>query len=318
MALSTAPECYHSEVVPNVRLRLRHGVMAAVLAAPMALAVKAQDAPAGRPTAPPPPPAQAEQTPTFRADINFVRVDVIVTDKQGNPVADLRQEDFEVTEDGKPQTIQTFKLVNVSENAGVGSDPPREVRNVIEEQTEAARDDVRLFAIFLDDYHVRLENSMRAREVIARFVENQLQPADMVGIMYPLWSINDVLLTPQSEERSRAPFASFVGRKDDYTPRNLFEERYVHYVSTMEAERIRNQVTLSALKGLIIRLGGLREGRKAILLISEGFTNSLPAQVQDQIASEPGRGQTAAARIRSAPNPAHSRPAGLAGILSSS
>ena len=30
---------------------------------------------------------------------------------------------------------------------------------------------------------------MRAREVIAQFVENQLQPNDMAGVMYPLWSI---------------------------------------------------------------------------------------------------------------------------------
>ncbi len=290
-------------VVHQVRLRLGYGVMAAVLAAPLALAVRAQNAPAQNPA--PPTPAPAEQTPTFRADINFVRVDVIVSDKQGNPVHDLRQEDFEVTEDGKPQVIQTFKLVNVSENAGVGSDPPREVRNVIEEQSEAARDDVRLFAIFLDDYHVRLENSMRSREPIARFIENQLQPADMVGIMYPLWSISDVMLT-----RNRKSLASavrgFVGRKYDYTPRNLFEERYVHYVSTMEAERIRNQVTLSALKGLITRLGGLREGRKAIILISEGFTNSLPSQVQDPIASMPGSG----GRTRPdpiSPGPAQSR-----------
>ena len=271
------------------RLRLGYGVLAAVLSAPLALAVRAQNAPAAPPAPAPAPPAQAEQTPTFRADINFVRVDVIVSDKQGNQVHDLKQEDFEVMEDGKPQAIQTFKLVNVSENAGVGSDPPREVRNVIEEQSEAARDDVRLFAIFLDDYHVRLENSMRSREPIARFIENQLAPADMAGIMYPLWSINDVMLT-----RNRKSLASavrgFVGRKYDYTPRNLFEERYVHYVSTMEAERIRNQVTLSALKGLITRLGGLREGRKAIILISEGFTNSLPSQVQDPIAANPGSG----------------------------
>jgi VWFA-related protein len=277
----------------KVRLRLGYSVIAAVLAAPMLLPVKAQDAPpaqaqpAGQ--AQPPAPAQPEQTPTFRADINFVRVDVIVSDKQGNPVADLRQEDFEVTEDGKPQTIQTFKLINVTDKSGVGLDPPREVRTPIEEQTEAARDDVRLFAIFLDDYHVRLENSMRAREPIARFIENQLQPADMAGIMYPLWSINDVMLT-----RNRKTIASavrgFVGRKYDYTPRNAYEEQYVSYVSTMEAERIRNEVTLSALKGLIIRLGGLREGRKAILLISEGFTNALPAQVQDPIASQPGSG----------------------------
>jgi VWFA-related protein len=267
----------------KVRLRLGYGVIAAALAAPLALAVRAQDAAAPQ-TPQPAPPAQAEQTPTFRADINFVRVDVIVTDRQGNPVHDLRQEDFEVTEDGKPQAIQTFKLVNVREDAGVGTDPPREVRNVIEEQTEAARDDVRLFAIFLDDYHVRLGNSMRAREPIARFVESQLNPADMVSIMYPLWSISDVMLTRNRKSVASA-IREFQGRKYDYTPRNIFEERYVHYVSTMEAERIRNQVTLSALKGLITKLGGLREGRKAIVLISEGFTNSLPPQVQDQIAT---------------------------------
>jgi VWFA-related protein len=264
------------------RLRLACCVLAAALAAPLALGVNAQDAPAQQPAPPPAPPA--DQTPIFRADINFVRVDVIVNDRQGNPVHDLRQEDFEVSEDGKPQSIQTFKLINVSEDTGVGTDPPREVRNVIEEQTEAARDDVRLFAIFLDDYHVRLENSMRAREVLARFVENQFQPKDLAGIMYPLWSINDVLLSRNRKQVATA-LREFTGRKFDYTPRNAFEERYVHYVSTIEAERIRNQVTLTALKGLIIKLGGLREGRKAIVLVSEGFTNALPAQVNDQIAT---------------------------------
>jgi VWFA-related protein len=264
------------------RLCLAYGVLAAALAAPLALGVHAQDPPAQQPA--PPPAAPAEQVPVFRSDINFVRVDVIVNDRQGNPVHDLTQEDFEVTEDGKPQTIQTFKLINVSEDTGIGSDPPREVRNAIEEQIEAARDDVRLFAIFLDDYHVRLENSMRAREVLARFVENQFQPKDLAGIMYPLWSINDVMLTRNRRQVAGA-LREFTGRKYDYTPRNAFEERYVHYVSTIEAERIRNQVTLTALKGLIIRLGGLREGRKAIVLVSEGFTNALPAQVNDQIAT---------------------------------
>ena len=270
------------------RLRLAYGILVAALAAPLALGVNAQDAPAQQQPAPPPsaPAAPAEQavTPIFRTDLNFVRVDVIVTDRQGNPVADLKQEDFEVTEDGKPQAIQTFKLVNVTEDTGVGNDPPREVRNAIEEQMEAARDDVRLFAIFLDDYHVRLENSMRAREAIARFVENQIQPKDLAGIMYPLWSINDVMLTRNRRQVASA-IREFTGRKYDYTPRNMFEERYVHYVSTIEAERIRNEVTLSAIKGLIIKLGGLREGRKAIVLISEGFTNVLPVQMVDQVAT---------------------------------
>jgi VWFA-related protein len=271
------------------RLRLAYCMLAAVLTAPLALGVSAQDKPAPPPApaeqgAPPPAAGADPQIPVFRSDINFVRVDVIVTDRQGNPVHDLKQEDFEVTEDGKPQAVQTFKLINVSEDAGVGTDPPREVRNPIEEQTEAARDDVRLFAVFLDDYHVRLENSMRAREILARFVENQFNAKDIAGIMYPLWSINDVMLTRNRRAMATA-LREFTGRKYDYTPRNEFEERYVHYVSTIEAERIRNQVTLSAIKGLIIRLGGLTEKRKAIVLVSEGFTNVLPAQVNDMIAT---------------------------------
>ena len=273
----------------NGRLRLAYCVLAAVITAPLALGVRAQDKPAQPPApaeqgAPTPAAGPDPQVPVFRSDINFVRVDVIVTDRQGNPVHDLKQEDFEVTEDGKPQSIQTFKLINVSDDTGIGTDPPREVRNPIEEQTEAARDDVRLFAVFLDDYHVRLENSMRAREILARFVENQFNPKDIAGIMYPLWSINDVMLTRNRRAMATA-LREFTGRKYDYTPRNAFEERYVHYVSTIEAERIRNQVTLSAIKGLIIRLGGLTEKRKAIVLVSEGFTNVLPAQVNDMIAT---------------------------------
>jgi VWFA-related protein len=296
---------------------LRRVMLAAVLCAPVALGLQAQNAPAPAPQAPAQPqsappapdaaPAQTPPTPTFRADINFVRVDVIVSDKQGNPVSDLRQEDFEVTEDGKPQTIQTFKLVNVTDKAAV-VEPQRQIRNIIEEQTEAARDDVRLYAVFLDDYHVRLENSMRAREPIAQFIESQLQPADMAGIMYPLWSINDVMLTRDRKSVAGA-IRNFVGRKYDYTPRNLFEERYVHYVSTIEAERIRNQVTLSAIKGLIVHLGGLREGRKAIILISEGFTNSLPAQVNDRIATCNGAPCYGQPRSQPDPGPGQMDPA---------
>ena len=154
---------------------------------------------------------------------------------------------------------------------------------------EAAKDDVRLFGIFLDDYHVRLENSMRAREPIAQFVENQLFASDLIAVMYPLTPLTDVMLT-QDHANVASAIRAFTGRKYDYKARNLFEERYVHYVSTMEAERIRNQVSLSAIKAMITHMGGLREGRKSIILISEGYGNHLPAQVQDQIADEPRSG----------------------------
>ena len=59
------------------------------------------------------PPAQ----PVFRAGINYVRVDVIVSDKNGANVADLKQIDFEVLEDGKPQTVENFKFIKLDGGA---------------------------------------------------------------------------------------------------------------------------------------------------------------------------------------------------------
>src|SRR5450631_2737682 len=64
----------------------------------------------------PPPsvdPAAQQPPPVFRAGINYVRVDVIITDKNGNPVADLQAADFDVSEDGKPQKIDTVKLIKL-------------------------------------------------------------------------------------------------------------------------------------------------------------------------------------------------------------
>src|SRR5437660_11951243 len=57
---------------------------------------------------PPPPTPPPGQPPTFRTGINFVRVDVIISDKQANTVGDLQQGDFDVTDDGKPSKIEAF------------------------------------------------------------------------------------------------------------------------------------------------------------------------------------------------------------------
>jgi hypothetical protein len=53
---------------------------------------------------------------------------------------------------------------------------------------------------------------------------------------------------------------------------------------------IRNQVSLSALKSLIVHMGTLKEGRKALILVSEGYTNILPPQMRSQNAQMPGTG----------------------------
>jgi hypothetical protein len=52
-------------------------------------------------------------TPTFKADVNAVVIDVRVVDAQGRFVGDLTKDDLQFFEDGKPQTITTFDHVNI-------------------------------------------------------------------------------------------------------------------------------------------------------------------------------------------------------------
>jgi VWFA-related protein len=230
---------------------------------------------------PPTPPAQGQQParPTFRTGVNVVRVDVIVTGRDGRSVDDLGQADFEVTEDGKPQSIETFKLVKADGQVRPGDPEPRQIRTESDEESEAARDDVRLFAIFFDDYHVRRTSAMSVRPALTAFIQKQIAPTDLVGLMYPLTPVSAMPLT-RDQDKLLSAVKSFEGRKYDYQPRHPVEEKYAMYPPAT-VERIRNQVTLSALESLVTRLGSLREGRKAVILVSEGFSNVLPAQLND-------------------------------------
>ncbi len=268
-------------MVTSLRSVVGGGLVGLLLATATGHAQQTPPAPAAAPA------AQTDQSPVFRAGINYVRVDVIVSDKNGNPIENLKAEDFEVLEEGRPQKIDTFKLISLDGGLIPGpGGPPRQIRTDGDEETEAARDDVRLFAIFLDDYHVRLETSLGAREQVARFVETQLGPSDMVGLMYPLDPMASVRMTRNHDAIVKA-VQQFRGRKYDYTPRNAAEERYAYYPAET-VEKIRNQVSMSALKALILRMGGLKEGRKALILVSEGYNAMLPPQMRDPVAAMPG------------------------------
>src|SRR5512144_12336 len=102
----------------------------------------------GQATQPAPgqPPDQQIRPPVIRRGINFVRVDVIVTDAKGNPVVDLKPEDFEVYEDNAPQKVESFQVVKVGEETQT-SEVPIQIRTTEDQEREVAREDVRIFAI---------------------------------------------------------------------------------------------------------------------------------------------------------------------------
>ena len=121
------------------------------------------------------------QQPVFRTRVDSVSVDVIVTDRQGQPVKDLKAADFEIREAGKPQTVETFRFIEIDDGL---DDPLAQRADPVDDdqQRETAREDNRLFVIFLDDYHTRLGNcDGDPRSSLASWTR-QLAPHDLVAV----------------------------------------------------------------------------------------------------------------------------------------
>lgn len=235
--------------------RTHSALVVAILLASVAL-VRTQD----------PPAPQGGATPTFRAGVNLVRVDVIVADGDGNPVTDLKQDEFEIVEEGRVQTIDLFRQIRIDGTAA-GPARPRQVLNRDTEEREAARDDVRIFGILLADYQICAQRSRAVREAMATFIR-KLGPNDLIAVMQPLASVRDLVFTYDHEAVLQS-IQRFEGRRGDYIARNAIEEQ--HNLQLGGVERIRTAIVGDALKALSVRMGSMREGRKSLVLFSEGF-----------------------------------------------
>jgi VWFA-related protein len=261
---------------------MRRELLALLTIAVAAATLGAQQPPAQQPPAqppasqqPPPPPPQpapsqpaaGQQPPVFRAGTNQVRVDVTVIDRKGDPVTNLTREDFEVREDGIPQTIDTIKLVEASGEAPT-DDTSLPIRSPQHAAVEAARDDIRVFVIFWDEYHIgQMGPAIRAREALENFVQFAFGPTDLVALMDQLTPADAIRFT-----RDRRSLADQVhklkGRQGIYLPpRSAVEEAQMY--RSRDIEMLRSQVTASALESTIGFLGSIKEGRKSILFVSQ-------------------------------------------------
>jgi VWFA-related protein len=211
--------------------------------------------------------AQDPPQPVFRTGVRVVRVDVSVSGKGGRPVTDLVASDFTLQEDGVPQTIDTAQYLELDGHRLADSDSLR-IRSQDHAEVEAAREDVRLFAIFLDDYHIdrRPVITQPLRRALLAFLD-RLGPADLAVWMDPLTPLSALRFTRDYEE-IKAVIRKFEGRQGEVFPvKSPAEEEQL---SARNVRMIRAEVTLSALAALVTRLGNLREGRKSVLFVSQG------------------------------------------------
>jgi VWFA-related protein len=121
--------------------------------------------------------------PAFRAGADLVIVDAVAIDEGGRPVADLTAADFEVKDEGRPQTVSLFQTVtaDASGQAAAG----RTSRYAYSSNAGLDAAPVRAFVLFFDDVHLTQAEGDRAKVALTQFVARELQAGDLVSLVAP-------------------------------------------------------------------------------------------------------------------------------------
>ncbi len=239
-------------------------------------------------------------TPTFRADVEYVEVDALVTDERGRFVPNLRKEDFRIFEDGKPQTIASFALVEI----------PREVP----EGPAGAEPDVqsnenpfvgRIYTLVLDNLHTGASRAPLVKAAARQFILRQLAANDLMAVVNTGGRDQASQDFTSNKRLLLSAVDQFMGMKLDSATMARNDEFFRSGVAggtvsdPFDAERGMNARTTSqSLRRVAEWLGGVRGRRKTILFISEGidyditdpFNNRSATSVLDEM-----RGAIAAA-----------------------
>ncbi len=231
---------------------------------------------------------------TFRVEINYVEVDAVVVDKKGDFVSGLQQGDFQVFEDGKPQTLTNFGLVEIPIEY---AEAPLFVKQPIEPdvQSNVKPFEGRVYVIVLDDLHVEALHTQMVRNAAKKFIQNALGANDVAAVVNMQGTASQdftgnkrLLMAAVDRFTGKALRSATLNRIDDYnntvgtragatsTPRD-----------TDDFERSYNATTtLDTLAQLSEYLSGIRGRRKAMVFFSEGIDYDITDVFNNQGASD--------------------------------
>ena len=158
----------------------RHAVLGCVLLLSLGAPVPGRPAAQRKDRGPAVPPS----LPTVRSEL--VQLDVVVSGKDGRPVADLAAGDFQLFEDGKPQPLSHFALAR---RPGVSVEPAPPTPSADEAASPASAPEgpsperSRFFVLAVDDLHTAPGSMAEARRAMTRFVDEQAAADDFVALV---------------------------------------------------------------------------------------------------------------------------------------
>lgn len=242
-----------------------------------------------QPTAPRP----AEQPPlTFKVEVNYVEIDAVVTDSNGNFVRGLTKDDFEVIEQSKPQAITVFSLVDLPLER---PDAPLFSKTGIEPDVRTNRRefDGRVYVLVLDDLHTHALRSPRLRAAARQFVERYLGANDLAAVVTTGGNKHAAQNFTDNRRLLVKAIDAFIGQKlRSETLEKLSQLSRpmpgsagpTDPLSMERAHKARS--TLSTLKGVAEFMEGIRGRRKAVVFFSEGIDYDMSNPFKNQFASD--------------------------------
>lgn len=263
--------------------------------------VAAQQSSNAQPTPQVPRPAVQEQKTVDAQDVvkittNLVQIDAVVTDKKGGRVIDLGPDEIEIYEDGKLRTITNFSYINLTSkkatpspiakrNMNAPDSPPLVPRVLRSEQVR------RTIALVVDDLGLNFESAYQVRLSLRKFLDEQLQPDDLVAIIRTSGGIGALQSFTTDRRQLYAAVEkikwNFIGRSEVSVPfineaMTLSRDNPHTGTSTRGELDIEKRVrqlrqdmfTVGTLGALHYVIKGLRSlpGKKSVILFSDGFT----------------------------------------------
>jgi VWFA-related protein len=224
------------------------------------------------PTQPPAkPPASAtatQQKPTFRVQVDLVTNDIVVRDDKGNFIPDLKQDEFEVYEDGIKQDISSMTVVTGGRVTNVMAPPPPPPPEGIILPPSRPKTDVsgRIFLFFVDDLHLQFHNTGRVRDLFKRISKELVHDGDMFGIVS---SGPSSIAVDMTYDKARLDEAIKKIAGSELKPTDI-----INGASGAEGPsevRYRAHVAFSTVNDLLNNLESVHNRRKALVYVSDGY-----------------------------------------------
>ena len=121
---------------------------------------------------------------TVRVKVALVQTDVMVFDKQGRFVPDLKKDQFRLFLDGKEQPIEFFEMISAGSphDEQVWAKTETRANVITKPPTASTQNPGRTLLFFIDDWHMSSDSVMRARIAMSSLIETSVSSKDRVAI----------------------------------------------------------------------------------------------------------------------------------------